>query len=98
MHGSSEEGVIMMRLRFGQTLALSTTNSDGIADNFPPDCDTNEQVLEMRLRAPDLALEKVSVNQREASIREMISVIVEVTNRGNAHASDVNIILCKRPV
>ena len=31
----------------------------------------------------------------EASIGEMLSVNVFVTNRGNAHAADVNIILCK---
>ena len=95
MHGSSEEGGDHDETKIWTDSCTLDANSDGIADNFPPDCDTNEQVLEMRLRAPDLVLEKVSVNQREASIGEMISVIVEVTNRGNAHASDVNIILCK---
>ena len=49
----------------------------------------------MRLRAPDLVLESVVAPDREAEIGEMLSVNVYITNRGNAHAADVNIILCK---
>ena len=63
--------------------------------NFPPNCDNNEQILELRLRAPDLIIEDVKVSGSEGEIGEMLSVNVKVVNRGNAHAADVNIILCK---
>ena len=95
MHGSSEDGGDFDETEVWTDSCTLDSNSDGLPDNLPPDCDTNEQILEMRLRAPDLVLESVEVDNNEASIGEMLSVIVVVTNRGNAHASDVNIILCK---
>ena len=95
MHGSSEEGGDHDETEVWTDSCTLDSNSDGLPDNLPPDCDTNEQVLEMRLRAPDLVLESVIVNKNEAAIGEMLSVNVFVTNRGNAHAADVNIILCK---
>ena len=95
MHGSSEDGGDFDETKVWTDSCSLDSNSDGIPDNPPPDCDTNEQVLEMRLRAPDLVLETVIVSQNEAAIGEMLSVNVFVTNRGNAHAADVNIILCK---
>ena len=95
MHGSSDEGGDFDETEVWTDSCTLDTNSDGIPDNPAPDCDTNEQVLEMRLRAPDLVLESVVAPDREAEIGEMLSVNVYITNRGNAHAADVNIILCK---
>ncbi len=69
-------------------------NKDGIPDNFRPNCDTNEQIVELRLRAPDLRILDVHVERYTGDVGEMLSVNVQVVNEGNAHATDVNIILC----
>ena len=74
---------------------LLDSNKDGISDNFLPDCDTNEQVLELRLRAPDLEIIEVTTGSTKGAIGDMLSVSVKIVNRGNAHATDVNVILCK---
>jgi len=95
MHGSSSEGGDFDETDVWTDSCTLDSNSDGIPDNIPPQCDNNEQILEMRLRAPDLVLEEVQASSMEAPIGEMLSVNVFVTNRGNAHAADVNIILCK---
>jgi hypothetical protein len=95
MHGSSDEGGDFDETEVWTDSCTIDSNSDGFPDNLPPDCDNNEQILEMRLRAPDLVLESVIAPDKEAAIGEMLSINVLITNRGNAHATDVNIILCK---
>lgn len=95
MYGSSDQGGDFDETEVWTDSCTLDSNSDGLPDNLPPDCDTNEQVLEMRLRAPDLVLESVIAPIKEAAIGEMLSINVFITNRGNAHATDVNIILCK---
>ena len=47
-------------------------NKDGLLDNPPPECDDNEQVLELRLRAPDLDLYRVDISSNEGEIGEML--------------------------
>ncbi|HIC50333.1 MAG TPA: hypothetical protein EYP01_02630, partial [Candidatus Poseidoniales archaeon] len=69
-------------------------NKDGLPDNYPPNCDTNEQIVELRLRAPDLKILDVDVVTYTGDVGEMLSVNVQVVNVGNAHATNVNIILC----
>ena len=69
-------------------------DNDGIADNVYP-CDTNEQVLRIRLRAPDLEIIEVQSAKKEADVGEMIPINVKVINRGNVHATDINIVLCE---
>ena len=69
-------------------------NGDGLPDNYSPNCDTNEQIVELRLRAPDLEIYSVSVDEKRGSVGDMLSVNVQVRNVGNAHATDVNIVLC----
>ena len=69
-------------------------NEDGIPDLTRPFCDTNEQILELRLRAPDLEIVDVDVDSTKAKVGEMLPVTVEIRNIGNIHATDVNIILC----
>jgi len=69
-------------------------NKDGLPDNYRPNCDTNEQIIELRLRAPDLDILDVEVATYRGEVGAMLSVNVQVVNNGNAHATDVNIILC----
>ena len=70
-------------------------NGDGLPDNYPPNCDSNEQVLELRLRAPDLEfVGNIEVSKNRASVGDMIGVNVKIRNVGNIHATDVNVILC----
>jgi hypothetical protein len=69
-------------------------DNDGVVDNVYP-CDTNEQVLRIRLRAPDLEILDVSPVRVEAPVGDMIPVNVEIINRGNVHATDINIVLCE---
>jgi uncharacterized membrane protein len=69
-------------------------NHDGWPDNYAPNCDTNEQVIELRLRAPDLTIVDVDVRTYTGSIGDMLSVNVQIQNLGNAHATSVNIVLC----
>ncbi|MEC7142169.1 MAG: hypothetical protein VXW30_01135 [Candidatus Thermoplasmatota archaeon] len=72
------------------------TDNDGLADNNPG-CDTNEQILTLRLRAPNLVFiggVDISEEQASAAVGEMIPVQVTIQNTGNVHATDINIILC----
>jgi hypothetical protein len=69
-------------------------NEDGLPDNFRPNCDTNEQVLELRLRAPDLQIQRVEVGKTRGQIGDMLPVSVSIFNDGNSHATDVSVILC----
>ena len=69
-------------------------NKDGLPDLNRPFCDTNEQILELRLRAPDLEIVSVTIGDDRGKVGEMLSVNVEIKNSGNIHATDVNIILC----
>ena len=70
-------------------------DGDGFADNVMP-CDTNEQILSIRLRAPDLIILEalVSEDRLQASVGDMIPVNVKIINDGNVHATDIHIILC----
>ena len=69
-------------------------NKDGLPDNFLPNCDTNEQVLQLMLRAPDLKILSADASKARAAVGEMISVTVKLQNVGNIHATDVSVILC----
>jgi hypothetical protein len=95
MHGSSENDGDYDETPGWEDSCTLDSNKDGLADNYPPDCDTNEQILELRLRAPDLEILEVTTGSKRGAIGEMLSVSVKIVNRGNAHATDVNVILCK---
>ena len=72
------------------------SDNDGLADN-DLGCDTNEQILTLRLRAPNLVFVggvEITEEQASAAVGEMIPVQVTIQNTGNVHATDVNIILC----
>jgi hypothetical protein len=95
MFGSSEVGGDHDETPIWDDSCTLDANKDGLPDNYPPACDTNEQILELRLRAPDLEILEVEAAKTKGEIGEMLSVSVKIVNRGNAHATDVNIILCK---
>ena len=70
------------------------SDDDGLPDN-DIGCDTNEQILHLRLRAPDLIfVGEPSIGDTSREVGEMIPVTVQIQNIGNVHATDVNIILC----
>ena len=69
-------------------------DNDGVMDNVFP-CDTNEQILRIRLRAPDLEIIEVRAVKDTAPVGDMIPINVKVINRGNVHATDINIVLCE---
>jgi len=93
-HGSSENGGDHDETTIWDDSCTLDENKDGLPDNYRPNCDTNEQIVELRLRAPDLRIISVDANSKTGDVGEMLSVNVQVINEGNAHATDVNIILC----
>ena len=94
MSGSSEAGGDHDETAVWDDSCTLDANRDGLPDNYRPNCDTNEQVIELRLRAPDLIILDVHAAVYTGEVGEMLSVNVQVVNAGNAHATDVNIILC----
>ena len=59
------------------------------------DLDSNELVVTLRLRAPDLVISKVSVENKDADVGETIPVQIILKNTGNVQANDVEIVLCE---
>jgi len=57
--------------------------------------DSNEQVLTLRLRAPNLVVSEVSVSSGSADVGEAIPIRIVLQNNGNVHATDVEIVLCE---
>jgi len=92
--GSSEAGGDHDETAVWDDSCTLDANGDGLPDNYRPNCDTNEQVIELRLRAPDLFILDVFAATHTGEVGEMLSVNVQILNKGNAHATDVNIILC----
>ena len=93
-YGGSPNGDTDETASWSDSCTIDADN-DGVLDNVYP-CDTNEQVLRIRLRAPDLEIVDVAaIGGVEAPVGEMIPVNVEIINRGNVHATDINIVLCE---
>jgi hypothetical protein len=59
------------------------------------DLDSNELVLTLRLRAPNLVISEVSVSSGSADVGEAIPIRIVLQNNGNVHATDVEIVLCE---
>ena len=58
--------------------------------------DTNEQVLLLRLRAPNLNLVEVnSPSSTKGTVGDTIPVSIKITNDGNAQADNVEVIMCQ---
>ena len=59
--------------------------------------DSNELIVTLRLRAPNLEIVEASVSESDANadVGETIPVRVVIQNTGNVHATDVEVILCE---
>ena len=93
-HGSKEAGGDHDETPIWDDSCTIDMNGDGLPDNYRPNCDTNEQVIELRLRAPDLEVMTARAEVLKGDVGDMLSVNVQIRNIGNAHATDVNIVLC----
>ena len=57
--------------------------------------DTNEKIVTINLRAPNLVVKSASSDITAADVCESIPIRVEIANTGNVHASDFEVILCE---
>ena len=57
--------------------------------------DTNELIVQIRLRAPNLVIKEVKAQEDSADVGETIPIKVVLANTGNVHASDVELVLCR---
>ena len=57
--------------------------------------DTNEKIVTINLRAPNLVAKSASSDITAADVGESIPIRVEIANTGNVHASDIEVILCE---
>jgi hypothetical protein len=57
--------------------------------------DTNELIVTLRLRAPNLVISDVSVAETSADVDRTIPIRVVLQNTGNVHATDIEIVLCE---
>ena len=74
---------------------------DGDHDDSPSwaaeNLDTNEFVVTLRLRAPNLIISEVSVSDDTGDVDTTIPIRVVLQNNGNTHATDIEIVLCEYP-
>ena len=57
--------------------------------------DSNEKIVTIYLRAPDLVVKSATVDSSSADVGESIPIRIEIANTGNVHASDIEVILCE---
>ena len=57
--------------------------------------DSNEFILTLRLRAPNLVIAKVSVSETSNEVDKTIPVRVVLQNTGNVHATNIEVVLCE---
>ena len=57
--------------------------------------DTNEKIVTINLRAPDLVVKSATTDVNSADVGESIPIKVEIANTGNVHATDIEVILCE---
>jgi len=57
--------------------------------------DSNELIVTLRLRAPNLVIAEVSVKETSNDVDKTIAVRVILQNTGNVHATNIEIILCE---
>ena len=57
--------------------------------------DSNEKIVTINLRAPDLVVNSASTDVTSADVGESIPIRIEIANTGNVHASDIEVILCE---
>jgi hypothetical protein len=57
--------------------------------------DTNEFIITLRLRAPNLIISEVSVSDDTGDVDTTLPIRVVLQNNGNTHATDIEIVLCE---
>ena len=57
--------------------------------------DTNELIVTLRLRAPNLEIKEVVAQDTSAGVDETIPIRVVIANNGNTHATDIEVVLCE---
>ena len=81
------------------TSMAGNAEADGDHDDSPSwagdDLDTNEMILTLRLRAPNLVISEVSVSSGSADVGDSIPIRIVLQNNGNVHATDVEVIICE---
>ncbi|MEZ7988526.1 MAG: hypothetical protein QMC65_06970 [Candidatus Poseidoniaceae archaeon] len=74
---------------------------DGDHDDSPSwaaeNLDTNEFIVTLRLRAPNLVISEVTASDFTGDVDTTIPIRVVLQNNGNTHATDIEIILCEYP-
>ena len=57
--------------------------------------DSNEFIVTLSLKAPDLVIKDIRVSQYSAEIDSTIPIGITLQNIGNTHATDIEIVLCQ---
>ena len=74
---------------------------DGDHDDSPSwaaeNLDSNEFVVTLRLRAPNLVISEVTASDFTGDVDTTIPIRVVLQNNGNTHATDIEIVLCEYP-
>ena len=81
------------------TSAAGDMENDGDHDDSPEwtgeMLDSNEFIVTLRLRAPNLVVSAVSVTETSNDVDKTIPVRVVLQNTGNVHATNIEIVLCE---
>jgi len=59
--------------------------------------DSNEFVVTLRLRAPNLVISEVTASDFSGDVDTTIPIRIVLQNNGNTHATDIEIVLCEYP-
>jgi len=81
------------------TSSAGNMENDGDHDDSPEWAgdmlDTNEFIVTLRLRAPNLVISEVSVSETSNEVDKTIPVRVVLQNTGNVHATNIEVVLCE---
>jgi hypothetical protein len=78
---------------------MGNADQDGDHDDSPSWVgellDSNEKIVTINLRAPNLVVKQATTDATSADVGESIPIRIEIANTGNVHASDIEVILCE---
>ena len=57
--------------------------------------DSNEKIITVSLRAPDLEVVSATTDKESADVGDSIPIRIEIANTGNVHATNIEVILCE---
>jgi len=73
--------------------------NDGDHDDSPgwdgENLDSNELIVTLRLRAPNLIVREVRVSSTSGEVDSTLPIGITLVNNGNVHATDIEIVLCE---